>query len=75
MKLSYIKEDAAHSRIDLKRKNSVHVLCVCIACCKRERANLVSRAIPLKNGWGGKRSWHRLVTCPLVHPKILGVIN
>ena len=23
MKLSYIKEDAAHSRIDLKRKNSV----------------------------------------------------
>ena len=31
VKLSYIKEDAAHSRIDLKRKNSVHVLCVCIA--------------------------------------------
>ena len=28
----------------------------------------------LKNGWGGKRPWHRLVTCPLVHPKILGVI-
>ena len=38
MKLSYIKEDAAHSRIDLKRKNSVHVLCVCIAWCKYEGA-------------------------------------
>ena len=38
-------------------------------------ANLVPRAFPLKNGWGGKRPWHRLVTCPLVHPKILGVIN
>ena len=37
--------------------------------------NLVSRAFPLKNGWDGKRPWHRLVTCPLVHPKILGVIN
>ena len=37
--------------------------------------NLVPRAFPLKNGWGGKRPWHRLVTCPLVHPKILGVIN
>ena len=37
--------------------------------------NLVLRAFPLKNGWGGKRPWHRLVTCPLVHPKILGVIN
>ena len=32
MKLPYIKEDAAHSRIDVKNtKNSVHVLCVCIA--------------------------------------------
>ena len=30
--------------------------------------NLVPRALPLKNGWGGKRPWHRLVTCPLVHP-------
>ena len=38
MKLSYIKEHAAHSRIDLKRKNSVHVLCVCIAWCKHEGA-------------------------------------
>ena len=36
--------------------------------------NLVPRAF-LLNGWGGKRPWHRLVTCPLVHPKILGVIN
>ena len=33
------------------------------------------QAFPLKNGWGGKRRWHRLVTCLLVHPKILGVIN
>ena len=41
----------------------------------REILNLVPRAFPLKNGWGGKRPWHRLVTCPLVHPKILGVIN
>ena len=41
----------------------------------RELVNLVPRAFPLKNGWGGKRPWHRLVTCPLVHPKILGVIN
>ena len=24
--------------------------------------NLVPRAFPL-NGWGGKRPWHRLVTC------------
>ena len=40
-----------------------------------EKDNLVPRAFPLKNGWGGKRPWHRLVTCPLVHPKILGVIN
>ena len=39
------------------------------------QVNLVPRAFPLKNGWGGKRPWHRLVTCPLVHPKILGVIN
>ena len=39
MKLSYIKQDAAHSRIDFKkRKNSVHVLCVCIAWCKHEGA-------------------------------------
>ena len=38
--------------------------------------NLVPRAFPLKNGWGGvKRPWDRLVTCPLVHSKILGVIN
>ena len=37
--------------------------------------NLVPRAFPLKNGWGGKRPWQRLVTCPLVHPEILGVIN
>ena len=37
--------------------------------------NLVPRAFSLKNGWGGKRPWHRLVSCPLVHPKILGVIN
>ena len=29
----------------------------------------------LKNGWGGKRPRHRLVTCLLAHPKILGVIN
>ena len=28
-----------------------------------------------KNGWGGKRPWHRLVRRPLVHPKILGVIK
>ena len=27
------------------------------------RINLVPRAFPLKNGWGGKRPWHRLVTC------------
>ena len=39
------------------------------------RSNLVPRAFPSKNGWGGKRPWHRLVTCLLVHPKILGVIN
>ena len=39
------------------------------------RNNLVPRAFPLKIGWGGKRPWHRLVTCPLVHPEILGVIN
>ena len=39
MKLSYIREDAAHSRIEFeKRKNSVHVLCVCIAWCKYEGA-------------------------------------
>ena len=25
--------------------------------------NLVPRAFLLKNGWGGKRPWHRLVTC------------
>ena len=25
--------------------------------------NLVPRAFPLKNGWDGKRPWHRLVTC------------
>ena len=31
--------------------------------------NLVSRAFPSKIGWGGKRPWHRLVTCPLLHPK------
>ena len=37
--------------------------------------NLVPRAFPSKNGWGGKRPWHRLVTCLLVHSKILGVIN
>ena len=37
--------------------------------------NLVPRAFPSKTGWGGKRPWHRLVTCLLVHPKILGVIN
>ena len=37
--------------------------------------NLVPRAFPSNNGWGGKRPWHRLVMCPLVHPKILGVIN
>ena len=37
--------------------------------------NFVPRAFPSKNGWGGKRPWHRLVTCLLVHPKILGVIN
>ena len=41
----------------------------------RQTPNLVPRAFPLKNGWGGKRPWHRLVTCSLVHPKILGVIN
>ena len=40
-----------------------------------DRSNLVPRAFPSKNGWGGKRPWHRLVTCLLVHPKILGVIN
>ena len=39
------------------------------------KANLVPRVFPSKNGWGGKRPWHRLVTCLLVHPKILGVIN
>ena len=27
------------------------------------RYNLVPRAFPLKNGWGGKRPWHQLVTC------------
>ena len=26
-------------------------------------SNLVPRAFPSKNGWGGKRPWHRLVTC------------
>ena len=41
----------------------------------KPKANLVPRAFPSKNGWGGKRPWHRLVTCLLVHPKILGVIN
>ena len=41
----------------------------------RFSSNLVPRAFPLKNGWGGKRPWHRLVTCLLVHPKILGVMN
>ena len=25
--------------------------------------NLVPRAFPSKNGWGGKKPWHRLVTC------------
>ena len=40
-----------------------------------QETSLVPRAFPLKNGCGGKRPWHRLVTCPLVHPKILGVIN
>ena len=38
-------------------------------------SNLVPRAFPSKNGWGGKRPWHRLFTCLRVHPKILGVIN
>ena len=33
------------------------------------RDNLVPSAFPLKNGWGGKRPWHRLVTCPLVQQK------
>ena len=42
---------------------------------QRSSNNLVPRAFPLKNGWCGKRPWHRLITCPLVHPKILGVIN
>ena len=27
------------------------------------RLNLVPRAFPLRNGWSGKRPWHRLVTC------------
>ena len=27
--------------------------------------NLVLRAFPLINGWGGKRPWHRLVICHL----------
>ena len=37
--------------------------------------NLVPRALPLENGRSIKRTWHRLVTCPLVHSKILDVIN
>ena len=41
----------------------------------KPKANLVPRVFPSKNGWGGKRPWHRLVSCLLVHPKILGVIN
>ena len=53
MKLSYIKEDAAHSRIDLKRKNSVHVLCVCIAWCKHE----------------GKLGEFKTVECKRGHPR------
>ena len=30
-------------------------------------SNLVPRAFPLKNWWGGKRPWHRLVTCTAVY--------
>ena len=37
--------------------------------------NLVPRALPLENGRSRKSTWHRLVTCPLVHSKILDVIN
>ena len=33
------------------------------------------RASPLENGKGWKRPWHRLVTCPLLHTKFLGVIS
>ena len=33
------------------------------------------RASPLENGKGRKRPWHRLVTCPLLHTKFLGVIS
>ena len=35
----------------------------------RGRGQPRPQGFPLKNGWGGKRPWHRLVTCPLVHPK------
>ena len=37
-------------------------------------ANLVPRASPLQNGRDWKRPLHRLVTCPVAHPKILGLI-
>ena len=37
--------------------------------------NLVPRALPLENGRSRKSTWHRLVTCPLMHSKILDVIN
>ena len=37
--------------------------------------NLVPRALPLENGRSRKSTWHRLVTCSLMHSKILDIIN
>ena len=36
---------------------------------------VVPRAFPLENGRSRKSTWHRLVTCPLMHSKILDVIE
>ena len=49
-----------------KRLREATNLCEEIINSKRrvtEKLNLVPRAFPLKNGWDGKRPWHRLVTC------------
>ena len=35
---------------------------------------VVSGAFSLENGRSRKSTWHRLVTCPLMHSKILDVI-
>ena len=67
-----------HYQTDLRRKNSAsffkiqagktfsyhgHVLVTLQVQFLCSDCNLVPRAFPSKNGWVGKRPWHRLVTC------------